>query len=43
MVWTFIIRQVLPELIERMADIPGVEWIRLHYAYPANFPVDLFR
>ena len=26
-----------------MADIPGVEWIRLHYAYPANFPVDLFR
>lgn len=36
-------RQVLPELIERMADIPGVEWIRLHYAYPANFPVDLFR
>ena len=36
-------RQMLPELIERMADIPGVEWIRLHYAYPANFPVDLFR
>ena len=36
-------RQMLPELIERMADIPGVDWIRLHYAYPANFPVDLFR
>lgn len=35
-------RQMLPELIERMADIPGVDWIRLHYAYPANFPVDLF-
>ena len=33
-------RQMLPELIERMADIPGVDWIRLHYAYPANFPVD---
>lgn len=28
----------LPALIDRMADIPGVEWIRLHYAYPAQFP-----
>lgn len=36
-------KQMLPELIERMADIPGVEWIRLHYAYPANFPTELFR
>lgn len=36
-------KQMLPELIERMADIPGVEWIRLHYAYPAHFPKDLFR
>ena len=36
-------RQMLPELVERMADIPGVEWIRLHYAYPANFPTDLLR
>ena len=36
-------RQMLPELIERMAAISGVEWIRLHYAYPANFPTDLFR
>lgn len=35
--------QKLPELIERMAAIPGVEWIRLHYAYPAHFPEDLFR
>lgn len=33
----------LPELIERMAKIEGVEWIRLHYAYPANFPHDLLR
>jgi ribosomal protein S12 methylthiotransferase len=33
----------LPELIERIARIPGVEWIRLHYAYPANFPYDLLR
>lgn len=36
-------KQALPELIESMAEIPGVEWIRLHYAYPANFPMDLFR
>ncbi len=36
-------RQALPELIERMAAVPGVEWIRLHYAYPAHFPNDLFR
>ena len=36
-------QQRLPELIERMAAIPGVEWIRLHYAYPAHFPFDLLR
>lgn len=36
-------KQMLPELIERMACIPGVEWIRLHYAYPNHFPMDLFR
>ena len=36
-------KQMLPELVERIADIPGVEWIRLHYAYPAHFPTDLFR
>jgi len=29
---------MLPELIDRMADIDGVEWIRLHYAYPTQFP-----
>ena len=33
----------LPELIERISDIEGVEWIRLHYAYPAKFPFDLLR
>ncbi len=33
----------LPELIERVSDIEGVEWIRLHYAYPLHFPVDLLR
>ena len=31
-------RMMLPELIDRMADIDGVEWIRLHYAYPTQFP-----
>ncbi len=31
-------RMMLPELIDRMADIKGVEWIRLHYAYPTQFP-----
>lgn len=36
-------RQALPELVERISDIAGVEWIRLHYAYPAHFPTDLFR
>lgn len=36
-------KQMLPELIERISDISGVEWIRLHYAYPAHFPTDLFR
>ena len=33
----------LPELVERISDIKGVEWIRLHYAYPAHFPLDLLR
>lgn len=33
----------LPELIERVSDIEGVNWIRLHYAYPLNFPMDLLR
>lgn len=31
----------LAELIDRIAGIPGVEWIRLHYAYPADFPMDI--
>ncbi|MGP1595836.1 MAG: 30S ribosomal protein S12 methylthiotransferase RimO [Prevotella denticola] len=31
----------ITELISRMADIEGVEWIRLHYAYPNQFPLDL--
>lgn len=31
----------ITELISRMADISGVKWIRLHYAYPNQFPLDL--
>lgn len=36
-------QQKIAELIERMAHVKGVEWIRLHYAYPTHFPEDLFR
>lgn len=36
-------KQHIAELVERMSDIDGVEWIRLHYAYPAHFPMDLLR
>lgn len=35
--------QKIAELVERIAAIPGVEWVRLHYAYPAQFPMDLLR
>lgn len=31
----------LAELVRRLSDIEGVEWIRLHYAYPAQFPYDI--
>jgi ribosomal protein S12 methylthiotransferase len=34
-------RHMLPELIDEIAHIPGVEWIRLHYAYPTDFPEEL--
>ena len=33
----------IAELVEAMADIKGVKWIRLHYAYPAQFPFDLMK
>lgn len=36
-------KQMIAELVERMAAIKGVKWIRLHYAYPAHFPWDLLR
>lgn len=34
-------KMMLPELVDRMAAIEGVEWIRLHYAYPTQFPYEL--
>ena len=34
-------RHMLPELIDAIAQVPGVAWIRLHYAYPTDFPEEL--
>jgi ribosomal protein S12 methylthiotransferase len=34
-------RRALPELLHRLADMPGLHWIRLHYAYPAKFPLEV--
>ncbi len=34
-------KMMLPELVDRMAQIDGVEWIRLHYAYPTQFPYEV--
>jgi ribosomal protein S12 methylthiotransferase len=31
----------LAELLDRMAQVPGVEWIRIHYTYPTDFPYDI--
>jgi ribosomal protein S12 methylthiotransferase len=36
-------KQAIAELVEKISDVPGVEWIRLHYAYPSHFPEDLLR
>lgn len=34
-------RRMLGPLIERLADIKGIEWIRIHYSYPSDFPEDV--
>lgn len=34
-------RYRIAELVEQLAQIPGVDWLRLHYAYPNDFPIDL--
>lgn len=36
-------KRMIAELVERMADIKGVKWIRLHYAYPNLFPMELLK
>ncbi|MBK7223454.1 MAG: 30S ribosomal protein S12 methylthiotransferase RimO [Saprospiraceae bacterium] len=32
----------LPRLLHALADVEGIEWIRLHYAYPSKFPLEIF-
>jgi ribosomal protein S12 methylthiotransferase len=34
-------RRMLPELLQRLSDVKGLEWIRLHYAYPSKFPLEI--
>lgn len=34
-------KRALPELLDKLCDIEGIEWIRLHYAYPHKFPLDI--
>ncbi|MFZ9695670.1 MAG: 30S ribosomal protein S12 methylthiotransferase RimO [Chitinophagaceae bacterium] len=34
-------KRVLSDLLNRLADVEGLEWIRLHYAYPSKFPLDI--
>ena len=36
-------KRTLPELLERLSQVEGIEWIRMHYTYPANFPVGLLK
>lgn len=35
-------KRELPKLLHALADVEGIEWIRLHYAYPSKFPVEVF-
>lgn len=34
-------KRMLPELLEELSKVEGIEWIKLHYAYPAQFPIDI--
>jgi ribosomal protein S12 methylthiotransferase len=34
-------KRMLPDLLKRLSDVPGIEWIRLHYAYPHKFPLEI--
>ena len=33
----------LPDLLRKLSDIEGLEWIRIHYAYPSGFPLDIIK
>lgn len=35
-------KRALPELLDALVEVEGIEWIRLHYAYPSKFPVEIF-
>ena len=35
-------KRALPELLDALCEVEGIEWIRLHYAYPSKFPVEIF-
>lgn len=34
-------KRMLPELLHRLADVKGLEWVRLHYTYPSKFPLEI--
>lgn len=34
-------KRMLPDLLRRLSDVRGLEWIRLHYAYPSKFPLEI--
>ncbi len=34
-------KRALPELLDQLSDVEGIEWIRLHYAYPSKFPLEI--
>jgi ribosomal protein S12 methylthiotransferase len=34
-------KRMLPDLMKHLSDVPGLEWIRLHYAYPSKFPMEI--
>jgi len=35
-------KRALPELLDALCEVEGIEWIRLHYAYPSKFPIEVF-
>ena len=36
-------KQSIADLVERISDVEGLKWVRLHYGYPTHFPMDLLR